>query len=248
MFLFQNKTDTIKKFVLLCHPRSGSSFFAGDVLSRHPEIHCYDELFNNTQNTLTFLKKIGHRPFYKGNTFAMNRFLDKFYKKTAETFNKKAIGFELFPFQLTDSLSDALLKKQKYFFIYLERKNILQAAVSYEIANKTGQWNIRQRKEFNSFEADIEELEKFILDYRQGMQRFKKILEKNSQKFITIFYENLFTQDTLDSVCEFLSITKIPNFQFRDTKLNNQSRYNLISNIQEVEKLLGSPENGYLFK
>lgn len=259
----------MKKFIVLSHPRSGSSYLCAGlsgvcegILCSHKQIACFDELFNTTPKTIEILKSLGMSPFPRQKDTICYRlrqsfkrqkdkkyqqFLQEFFSKVGTISNKKNIGFKLFAKQLPKHDILNLITNPDYKIILLRRQNMLQAAISYEIAKMTGQWNLIDAKDF-AIKANITRLKHFIKDNKESIRIFRKHLHKNNKKFLEIHYEQLYTLDTVNKIFKFLGVKEYKNYEFQNSKLNNAQRYHMISNAEEIEHKLGSPTNGYLFR
>ena len=132
------------KFIVFSHPRSGTSYFCGGVLSRHKQIHCYDEILNNTPNTIKWLNAIGMKPFVADSTIIKGlKFLARQYKNEYESYDffsmnwkkkhksiKSVIKLDfLFAKQVPDDVMFKFLDEWK--IIFLKRDSIELAALSY---------------------------------------------------------------------------------------------------------------------
>lgn len=226
-------------FIVLSHPRSGTSYLVHGVLSSHPGVICFGELFNSTDHTKRIIRDYGLEDF--DNKIYINsrrfkeplKFLREFRKKIDR---EKLIGFKLFPEQLFDY--DIVSLAEQWPIIFLRRMNMAQSAISYEIARRTGQWNKTQAEIVEPFEANINRMIRFINKYNYYLNNYEKFLEVNNIKHLSLTYENLFTRNSLDKITDFLGIDEFPEtFDFKDSKLNDKARYvALIKNIEEVNE------------
>lgn len=227
-------------FVLLAHPRSGSTHFSVDVLSAHPAVFCFDEIFHeHNYNSRKAMADIGVLPYYLDRKSPSPRyahelhFLEELTTTTAEKMAKKVIGFKLLLHQVEQSVLMQILNTYKV--ILLRRQHALQAAVSHTIAMETGQWQFPRKKDYPPFRLDIRQLLEFINQYIKGLDDCERYMQQKQIEYLPLYYESLFTMGTLRSVEAFLSLdVPYPVLDFGRTKLNDRERYQAIENIEEI--------------
>ncbi len=224
-----SKSQNYKSFVVLSHPRSGTSYFCNGILSGHEEIVCFDEIFNKTEVTKRQLQKIGMQPFNFFRHFSRRNFLNEVFLKSFEKYKTPNIGFKLFPRQVSKAYLEKVILNNKV--ILLKRENVSQAAVSYFIAQKTGQWDFNSKKQIENLKVPFEYIDKFYSSYYKEINDCEKYLENRKVPFLKISYESLFTQETLILVREFLYLNKEFSFNFRKIKVNSPSRYQILENF-----------------
>jgi len=240
------------KFILLSHPRSGTSYFCGSILTQHNQIHCYGEIFNNPPGIVKTLDELGMKPFKTDgmitkrlksliglnddNYELYKTFLNELEEKTNDQKKSEITGFKLFPGQVPDNVMYELLNECK--IILLTRNRIELAALSYEIALRTGQWHKTGRNEtFKPFKARFGKMMKFIKFYEGKLKVYENYLKENNIKHLRVYYESLYTKETLDNVEIFLDLNKPFNDKnYKNSKLNNPERYKLISNFEVIRK------------
>lgn len=131
-------------FIVISHPRSGSTYFCNRILSSNPDFFCYDALFSQKNpNTIEYLNRLG-LDFYDDND--IDQYLEEHYCRAARYTGKNIIGFKIFIGHLTDIDYKQILDNKNYKIILLHRKAIIKSAVSYQIAKRTGQWDHRDKK------------------------------------------------------------------------------------------------------
>lgn len=235
-----------KKFIVVSQPRSGSTYFCNQVLRTNPDVWCFDSLFSQDKpNAIKYLEKIGLQK-YSG--LDIGRYLDTHYEKAFRRYGKYLIGFKLFKEDIDIESYDYLLTCGDFKIILLHRKNVLKSVISLEIAIITGQWNPRDKSYFEPFDLNIEQCRNRIESYKRSIKYTKDILDKNCINYFEIEYNEIFNIDKVNNLFRFLGTNIITSMPDWGIPLNSPSRYRLINNISEVEELLGSKENGYLFE
>ncbi len=227
-------------FVVLAHPRSGSTHFCKTILSSHPLIVCFDEIFNKYNNPSTqAIKALGMAPYHSRDEKPHPQypselsFWHALSKTAAEKAAKEIIGFKLFLYQVPDSTLMHILDTHKV--ILLKRFNVLQAAISYAIALNTNQWHAPAKRVFHPFALEAAQLLAFIRYWINSLNACEYYLQRKGIAYLSLRYETLFTQDTLRSVESFLELAEpFCVTDFGSTKLNEKERYNLIVNIDEI--------------
>lgn len=245
-------------FIVLSHPRSGTTYLTNYILASHSEVHCYDELFFLSDTTKNWLNLIGHNtmkdfPFnyykkYISSNYSLKRYLINYTKKVQKFTGKNIIGFKLFPAQLKKNEIEYLLVDQLIPIVLLKRKNIIQSAISYQIAKITGQWSYKNKDDLEKFSIDTFEIEKFIKFNFDRLLFFEKLLIKHDIPFYKCYYENLFQLESINRVFNFLDVPPISEIPKGDKKLNTPDRYKKIINLKEIENKFCNDEYGYLFE
>ena len=98
-------------------------------------------------------------------------------------------------------------KNTTFYYIQLMRKDILEQAVSYEIAEQTGQWTsfFKKRKEpeynFSAISAKVKSI-------KNGSFFIKKYIEENKLACLDIYYENLLADPDSVLLRAFLNIQR----------------------------------------
>lgn len=198
------------KFVVIAHPRSGSSFLCSKLLNKHDEIFCYSELFNTGNAVTKFITELGLNPNGRKDC---EKFLSNFYELAYKKFKKEVIGFKLFEDQAQSFLPFKLISDSNYKIILLKRKNILQAAVSYEIALHTNEFH--KKTDFEPFKIKAENIDSFISKYIKDHNEFKRYADENKHEIIEIEYETMFCLETINKMYEYLGVTKYKVYPYK---------------------------------
>jgi hypothetical protein len=229
----------MSRFVIMSHPRSATSWLRG-FLSRQPDVYCYDELFNLTPTTRKHLKVIGVEP-YENQDFG--DWLESYFNAVSAWCGKPHLGFEVFLPQLAERNFHKLINSGLKV-VWLWRENILQAAVSYRIAKKTGQWNHRQTDPFEPFTIEPEEVEAFIGRFVTPLRVSERAYK--IQPCLRLTYERLFNIQSINGLLEFIEAQPIRSFNHDGSlKVNGPKRYEGIKNAKELQDRFR--QHGYLF-
>lgn len=154
----------MRKFLILGHERSGSNLVV-DALNAHPEVTCFNELFNADPNRKVFAQAFHGRAYEDGEDPV--RFLDQaVYIDT----NVLAVGFKLFYTQARERpasrLWTYLTERPEIFVIHLKRENLLDVFLSTKIAIRTGVWRVTEGQELPQtlppFDVDPREAELYF--------------------------------------------------------------------------------------
>ena len=210
-----------QKFLILCHPRTGSNFLVS-LLQSHSQIRVNGEMFSE-DNQLYW----GYSGYNSPRIAELKNedpifFIERLIYR--DNFPKfvKAVGFKLFYFQLKQGKQNIIWQYLKEIadlkIIHLTRKNLFHLYVSYQIAQKTNQWDLRTKKNTQR----ISLLEPIFVDHEKCLQQFKLIkhwekkysnfFDLSSQQYCNITYENLVsnTQQETDKIQEFIGVAQRP--------------------------------------
>lgn len=253
----QASSETSKSFLIFAAERSGSTTLC-HTLALHSEITCVSEPFNTTGKTgsLTAASEDGLRLH-----------LDMLYG--AYTGIKHVWFWNGWPFA-DKSYHDIVLTHGARRVIFLNRRNVLQRAVSFHIASQTNVWHVegardphRQRMaahEINPIDPDW--LRTYIDEQHAEAKRYQEMVATSGVDWMDLNYEDLYSPAmnlearfaVLSQIVEFLGFKPIgpekqaicrllsPEF----AKVNSSSTYRRIPNIDEIERRFGSAENGFL--
>lgn len=243
-----------KKILLFAHPRSGSTTLM-NVLNVHKDINIMHEPFNEEREN-----------WYEDNKNYLNETKTiEDLDRVLEEIHEKHNGFKHLSYQLPEDLTEHLLTKKGYSVIFQQRKNHLQGMVSAFIAEQTNIWqseDVGKHKEPSSLKSlDIGKIKKEIEYLKHDLALFKNMLQKAGTPLFEISYEDFLVEGEedklrkLEEVFSFLDL-EFPNDEVEEIKrlispkrkIANDNIYNLVPNIQEIEKELGSEEDGFLFK
>jgi glycosyltransferase involved in cell wall biosynthesis/LPS sulfotransferase NodH len=198
------------KFVIFSHPRSGSNYLCS-LLDSHPEILCHFELFHPDKAYYSLAvndEEMHSYPLEKRDNNP-GEFINKVFKSNM---GRKAVGYKIFIWQSSEA-HDILLNDRTVLKIMLSRKNVVQAFVSMKIAEKTGVftqpiYEPRPQGPQVKVNINVNDLMIFDHDIRNYLSNIKKTLDDSGQRYLELYFEDLFNQDIVDSIFSFLGIVK----------------------------------------
>jgi len=219
-----------QKFVIFGHARSGSTSLAR-VLGESSDVKMAIEPFHpkysqwnpKERNYSEFIKDV------KTMDFALN-----------EVFSKYS-SVKVLDYQLPKKLYFRMIDRADLKIIFLRRKNLVDAAISTAVAERTGEWHERKDKIVyeNLKPLDVEEIRKWV-DYVGGLSdTYLSYLKKNKKGgYVQVFYEELYleglerTERELGKICKFLGVEIPPDSVIDKYMLPKNSKINY-KNIYE---------------
>src|SRR5580700_6375861 len=185
--------SSVPNFVLFAVERSGSTNLS-HILSTHRDITCISEPFNASSGLGAHLATESHA--------SLRAHLDML--RSTYTGFKHVWHADGWP--LPDpSFTDVLLLHGRPKVIFLDRRNLLQQAVSHHLAMQTNVWSVQgardpRRKQMAS--QSIEPIDpRWMADYlsgaRQATERYRTHLTDSHSEWFDLCYENLFG-DSMD--------------------------------------------------
>jgi len=241
-------------FIIIASARTGSTTLA-DLLEAHPAVSCLAEPFN-PEHGIKWGKKRYCQQLEDGTPL---------HEVVRDIFSEYT-GFKHLAEQLTRSQNEDLIQFPNARRIFLWRRNHLQRAVSNHISMQAGHWKSDSNKILvaKMEPLDIERLTRNIEKQKRRIARFRDLCKEAG--CFEVAYEDMFGPDCsnekkheiLDGIFDYLNIESFKQLPSSvrnrmDTllnpdvrKLNSELTYRLIPNFEEIEKRLGSPENGYL--
>ncbi|MEE9417487.1 MAG: hypothetical protein V3V01_19560, partial [Acidimicrobiales bacterium] len=198
-------------------------------------------------STIRHLLELGLDPFEGGGQPDLDQFVDRLCTATTARHECTTVGYELFPGQLPDELVEHLMAKRPRV-ILLYRANLLRAAVSHALAGHTGVWGHRDDEEFKGFEIDPRQLLVFMRFYRAGLERFRSMLCRNEIDHLEIEFGDVLRDATAGKVFDYLAVEPFPDLVLPLVRPTNEDRYRQVINIDQIDELLSSDEDGQLFE
>lgn len=200
-------TDVATRFVILNAPRTGSNYLC-TVLNSHPEILCHHEIFN--PHVVGVARHLQLSGFVLGTMDERERDPEEFLQRVwRHPMGRQCIGFKLcwrqHPAALRAVLSDTGVRK-----IVLKRRNQIKSFVSLELARQTGEWVVyddapppgpRPR-----IRIDLASMRETIDFNRRYYEEIETTLAATGQGHLELFYEQLFSPDSLSSALRFLGV------------------------------------------
>ncbi len=246
--------------------RTGSTTLSR-LLSRHPGILCEPEPFNpGYKGPVPFLCRTLLQS--QGIRAAVDS-LWSFSGRNAFKHVRRADGW---PFEKGSKTNDWLLLHATPSVILLNRHNGLQRAVSGQISAQIGIWvptsegHRQQIREHYFGPLDIPALREELAREKTEGQRTRDLLAASDRHWCEVFYEDFFApqlalparMEAVQKLFDFLQVPRVTDperlrqmewlFNPANTGFQNIAAYEKIPNIHEVEKELGSAENGYIFE
>ena len=256
-----------ERFVIFAHARSGSTSLMR-ALNQHPSIRILHEPFNKNRVAWT-----GNNKNYKESLHTTTD-LDAILDEIHASYNgiKTLFSHEHLHPKYNEHL---LLREDK--IVLLHRKNLLQSALSNEIAEQTQFFNLpihaikatgeseeqvrRVIKQRGLQPINIDRVRAKMQFKKTAMTHYKNFLVKNKKPFLEVSYEEIFAltrrerRQRVKEIFTFLGflipneeiMRKVDFFLSPDRKINNAHTYQLIPNIQEIERELGGIQYGSVF-
>jgi hypothetical protein len=251
------------RFLIFSLPRSGSTTLH-EILQCHPQVRCALEPFNLSTKIGKIYGPIENRPRLE----AALSDLWKSYNGIKHVWNQYGFPFGQSPERL--HLNRHLLEICNARVIFLKRRNVLKRIVSNEISQQSRKWGtsvgVREAHLRYDFSPLNIRLMRSLLEQEfDAIASCREILSGRRIPFIDVWYEDLYGEDELlatgpAKVREIISFLGLPQFDQRSwvqvmsllnperTKVNSKATYLRIPNIDEVERVLGADETGWLFR
>ncbi len=159
-----NTRTSYRQFIILCTARTGSRLL-GQALNSHPEIRCFDEIFNPRLPYVAYALWVHARPGQDGGSAKMygKGGKDKYYERRVEDMALRAenparfleerifcehpdgthaVGFKAAYEHISEfsGVVERLRDKTELHVIHLKRRNLLRLLTSLKIAKMTGVW------------------------------------------------------------------------------------------------------------
>ncbi|MEM1326910.1 MAG: sulfotransferase [Bacteroidota bacterium] len=249
-----------KRFLLLCHQRSGSNMLTS-ILNQHSNIELYGQLFKDDADFQARTHRLGVTPFNgdyfddeivsrerfdgientneqpKRNTatFVNEVFTTLGKKRCAHYIGIKVHGGTLFTSELNDIFLDG-----NYRILILHRQDRLAAAISWYQARALNQWmrtNDQQVKR-PQIEMNIDTLEWFMQRISADVSLWQNLVQSAHIPHLTLTYEELTAGDfDFSTIWQFLGVSDIGSPPSRTKKLIKD--YSHIKNIRAIRSRLG---------
>ncbi len=188
-----NRTNDFQRFIILCDPRTGSTWLH-TLLNSNPQILSYGEVLRE-----------------KDNISALEPTIWRSHHSSIQ-----AIGCKIFYEQLCESrflhVFDELVSNKKIKVIDLSREDIRATFHSLKTAEKTGDWS--GGKMNKEIEVPFEEKEFDLHVYKSNENRSKVLKALNQHELFSLSYEELVKDQTLqlNKLQRFLGLTPVSLF------------------------------------
>ncbi len=243
------------RIILFAHPRSGSSSLY-QILQLHPDLNILEEPFNEHFTDWNPGNK-NYRSFIFDTPSLDAQLADIF-----STHN----GVKVLDYQLPDDLAVHLLQRPDCKIIFLRRRNVLQSVVSVLIAEQTHLWKkwemTRPLEEYyrNLQPLDIADIQRRTRGLKDHLDFFEGVIDNRSaQEPIKLIYEELYfgfsaqRGPSIDDIWKRLEIKPLAPESYQNylqpetAKLNSIETYSFIPNAEDIQRLCGNHEIGWLY-
>ncbi|NEQ49252.1 MAG: sulfotransferase [Leptolyngbya sp. SIO3F4] len=234
--------NSLKCFVIISIPRSGSNYLCG-LLNSHPDILCHHELFHRDE----IYYALDHRDggLNLGTKEQRNHKPKRFIQSVWENnFHCSAVGFKIFPGHNKKAL-DLLMKSSNIKKIILRRENQLKSYTSNLIAKKTGVYakhrdsSLIKNLSKTTIKIDFDDLKKYIASNNIFFSLIRNRLEETQQKFIEVSYEELVGTHKIQVRKSILNYIGLEDFHMLQETHNRQNSRSLSEIIENYDELVG---------
>jgi LPS sulfotransferase NodH len=229
------------RFVLITHPRCGSTYLA-TLLNSHPEVLCHGELFYRAE----VFYAVGHRDGSLHLASVAERdadpraFLEKVW---GTTFGNRAVGFKLVAGQHPGAFR-GVFDDPGARAIVLRRRNRLKKFVSALIAEREQMWThykYRFRAEDLKpiqVEVSLERLGAYLAAESAFYDGVLAELARRPAPYAEVFYEDLFAgPQAVEELLRFLEVSlDARGLEPATHKRNSRRLAELIANFDEVAR------------
>ena len=243
-----------KRFVIICHQRSGSNMLTS-MMEKHSEVEFFGQLFKADESWQKFLSKKNVIPFSgqlfddepetrgrfdrwqdnpnereKRNTEA---FVEDYFEKRKNDATGKTIGIKFHGGTLYNDEITSLFIKKEYKIILLHRENLLASAISWYRARTLDQWASKSSEKIKDtkLKMDIPLLEWFIENTQNDIALWKMLLKGNPHLELT--YEQITDKNfNFNSIWDHLKVKNIGRPTPKTKKLIKT--YEDIENVEEI--------------
>ena len=243
------------QFVIFAHDRSGSTSLS-EALSAHPHVRVARDPFHPKYGQW----HPSERTYRDSLTDVAS--LQTLLDELSAQYN----GIKVLSYDLSEELYTYLLLLPNLKVIFLRRRNILQTVVSGAISEQTRvwqTWDLKSQREdiYRDLQSiDIGELKK-ALEYQIWLQIYYRrvVMRRLRDSRLFLNYEDFYTGDLNQNRENLLGVLCFLGFgaadlskadQYLDpraAKLNNEDTYKMLPNAEEIDRVLGSDTNGWLF-
>jgi hypothetical protein len=246
---------TTSKFILFAHARSGSTSLTRS-LNLHPDVKVAEE---------PFAKKYSQWHRRERNYIDLITDIPSLDQVLSEIFSRFD-GMKTLDYQLPEETYTHMLLLPQYKVILLHRRNLLQTVVSGLIAEQTSVWHIshlnagREEMYKHLSPLSMEEIQN-RLNYQGYLQSYYSeiVHRKPEDSRMQLYYEDFYSEDlaktrnALNGVFTFIGVPASSGNEFdcfldpKTAKINDNKRYQLIPNADEINARFGNDNTGWLF-
>ena len=242
------KTKDYFKYIVLSHPRSGSSLLM-NCLRQHPEVISYGEIFVK--------KRIGFNSKYYSNDskilitirnyfplLFLNKLIFKNYPKKI-----KAVGFKLFKNHTHFAKIYKWAKVNNVKIILLHRHNLLEAYISYMIDLNSNSFVSIKSKTPSDHHVTIDKIDfkKYVDEHQLLIDSYKELSKTNEILEVTYEELNINLDNTFKKLTQFLGVENkiIPP---KTEKIETRSVREVITNYDVLKADLSNSVYSKYFK
>ncbi|MDA3896616.1 MAG: hypothetical protein PF482_10770 [Desulfobacteraceae bacterium] len=216
------------KFVLIAAPRTGSNLLVS-MLNSHPEILCHYELFHwqkiyaaaGGQGDLSAMWARNRNPF---------SFLEKIY---SDGFEKKAVGFKIFPNHNPLILS-YLIHQPKIKKIILRRNNYLKIYTSHIMAKKNKVYVYRPNSQPVPVYVCATRFKRYVNKNEAFYQTARNKIRAVNQDFLEIEYQLIKATQSIKKLLDFIGVDDSCELKAGTKKQNPGKLSDRIINYSEL--------------
>lgn len=212
-FLPQVQQNGNQKFVVISHPRSGSTLLT-KLLDSHPKINMLGEILNSVPRNISEELRF---PYYLERTLNQVSNIER-QMNNPEQKSQVLIGSKLLFFQLDDITTIEKLIEKDYKIIYLTRHNLLDRYIS----------SVNARHNQTYFSHDQYKIEDKILFELKNFEKFIQSCKKLNERFnikhpsvCNISYDELVSNKD-KTMAKIFSHLNLPN-EVTSTKMRKQN-------------------------
>jgi LPS sulfotransferase NodH len=206
-----------RRFVVMGHGRSGSTVLML-ALREHPKLTAHSEVFNEESASRAWSMEDGARPYREHEDGA--DYLRSVVFRTPTDPTIRSVGFKIFyehgrQWPAASTAWDYLRGERDIHVVHLIRRNLLEAWISFEVAERSGVWvqseaDARPRS-VPPFRIDPDRVERFF----RRIER-RRIWTRRAfwgHPFLEVEYERGIYADfqgTADRIFRFLGVSPVP--------------------------------------
>lgn len=206
-----------RRFVIIGHGRSGSTVLVL-ALREHPDLMVHSEIFNEEPASRAQSMIDCTRPYGEHEDGADYLQSVVFRKPTDPTV--RGIGFKIFyehgqECPATSTAWDYLRSERDIHVVHLVRRNLLEAWISFEVAERSGWWTLSAADARPSsvppFSINPNRIERFFRRINRSRALTQRVF--SDHPFLEVEYERGICTDfqgTADRVFHFLDVSSVP--------------------------------------
>lgn len=235
----------MSRFLIITHSRSGSTLLCRS-LDRHPNLNVYVESLHPVDPGVLAWRQHYIQEIYQ--TDCLNVIWEDEFTRLSDEYDLAPLvdrifldyhGFKILLQQLPLNYSIwRHFAQQPLKIIYLQRNNLLEAALSTKLAKRTKTWQVPPDSNGivdSPIEIAPDFLERYFNHVEMSMHAVKKLFSSHQQ--IHISYEDMCSnwRPTMDKVQNFLKVPQVP-LPITTGKRTTSNPSQIISNYKELAR------------